>query len=209
MVLEQAVGAFVGLAGGHAETYAGAVAALRAPPRGYAEAMHLRRSLNGALAGAAAATVWAAQQPLDKRVFTYPYDDVELLGKLLTRGRAWPAAGVALHAVNGAVFGAAYAQVKPFLPGPSLVGGVLAGQVENLATWPLGRLVDRYHPAAKEIAPLRGTRALAQAAWRHLVFGLVLAELERRLNERGEEEPPEVPVSSNGHGDLEAALATA
>jgi len=171
--------------------------------------MHLRKSLNGALAGAAAATVWAAQQPLDKRAFDYPYDDVELLGKLITRGRAWPLAGLALHAVNGALFGAVYAQVRPFLPGPPLAGGVLAGQVENFASWPLGSLVDRYHPVAKEIPPLRGTRALAQATWRHLVFGLVLGELERRLNEPGEAEPPEVPVSSNGHGDLEAALATA
>ncbi len=171
--------------------------------------MHLRRSLNGALAGAAAATVWAAQQPLDKRAFSYPYDDVELLGKLITRGRAWPVAGLALHAVNGALFGAVYAQVKPFLPGPSLLGGVVAGQVENLATWPLGKLVDHHHPVAKEIPPLRGTRALSQGAWRHLVFGLVLGELERRLNERDEEQPPEVPASSNGHGDLEAALATA
>ena len=29
-----------------------------------------------------AAGVWAAQQPLDKRVFECGYDDVELLGKL-------------------------------------------------------------------------------------------------------------------------------
>lgn len=171
--------------------------------------MHLRKSLNGALAGAGAATVWAAQQPLDKRAFAYPYDDVELLGKLITRGRAWPVAGLALHAANGALFGAVYAQVRPFLPGPPLLAGVLAGQIENFATWPLGALVDRYHPAAKEIPPLRGPRALSQATWRHLVFGLVLGELERRLNERAEAEPPEVPASSNGHGDLEAALATA
>ena len=53
--------------------------------------MELRRTLNGALAGAAAAAAWAAQQPLDKRVFGSRYDDVELLGKLVTRGPAWPA----------------------------------------------------------------------------------------------------------------------
>ena len=57
--------------------------------------MELRRTLNGALAGAAAAAAWAAQQPLDKRVFGSRYDDVELLGKLVTRGPAWPAAGQA------------------------------------------------------------------------------------------------------------------
>ena len=55
------------------------------------------RTLRGALAGAAAAAVWAAQQPLDQRVFGVPYDDTELLGKWLTRGRAWRAVGLALH----------------------------------------------------------------------------------------------------------------
>src|SRR3954468_5091188 len=52
--------------------------------------MELRRPLNGALAGAAAAAAWAAQQPLDKRVFGSRYDDVELLGKLVTPGAAGP-----------------------------------------------------------------------------------------------------------------------
>ena len=47
--------------------------------------MDLRRTLNGGLAGALAAAVWAAQQPIDKRLFGSRYDDVELLGKLVTR----------------------------------------------------------------------------------------------------------------------------
>ena len=61
--------------------------------------MTLQRSLRGALAGGVAAAVWAAQQPLDKRVFESDYDDVELLGKLVTRGERWPAAGIALQTV--------------------------------------------------------------------------------------------------------------
>jgi drug/metabolite transporter (DMT)-like permease len=56
-----------------------------------------QRSVNGALAGAAAAAVWAAQQPLDKRLFRSEYDDVELLGRLVVRDSSWPLAGVALH----------------------------------------------------------------------------------------------------------------
>ena len=78
--------------------------------------MELRRPLNGALAGAAAAAAWAAQQPLDKRVFGSRYDDVELLGKLVTRGPAWPAAGLGLHMANGAMFGAAYALAPNIAP---------------------------------------------------------------------------------------------
>jgi hypothetical protein len=58
--------------------------------------MPSERTLRGALAGAVAAGVWAAQQPLDKRAFGVAYDDCELLGTLFTRGRyayrsAWPA----------------------------------------------------------------------------------------------------------------------
>jgi hypothetical protein len=172
--------------------------------------VNLKRSLNGALAGSLAAAVWAAQQPADKRAFGSAYDDVELLGKAVTRSDAWPAAGVALHAVNGAVFGAAYSQLRPFLLGPPLLRAVTMSLAEHLALWPVGRLVDRYHPARKELTPLTGnTRAFAQAAWRHLLFGLIVGEVERRLNVEGADEPPEVPVSSNGHGNIELAVGAA
>ncbi len=69
------------------------------------------RTLRGALAGAAAAGVWAAQQPLDKQVFGSDYDDVELLGKFVTSESAWLPIGLAMHLQNGALFGAAYANV--------------------------------------------------------------------------------------------------
>lgn len=170
--------------------------------------MELQRSLNGALAGMVAAGVWAAQQPLDKKVFESGYDDVELLGKLVVRDSSWPAAGAAFHLANGALFGAVYAQVRPFVPGHPLAAGVAAGLIEHFGSWPLGRLVDRYHPARGELTTLTGNRrALAMGAWRHLLFGVILGELERRLNAEDEaEEPPPVPVSSNGHGDIEAAV---
>jgi len=172
--------------------------------------MDVRRSVNGALAGAAAAAVWAAQQPADKRAFACGYDDVELLGKFVHRGQWWPAAGLALHVANGAAFGAVYAQARPFLPGPLAGRAVTAAMAEHVGLWPLGQLVDRYHPARGELTPLGGNRrAFAQATWRHLIFGLVLGELERRLNVEGVDEPPEVPVSSNGHGDIEIAVGAA
>jgi hypothetical protein len=173
--------------------------------------MELQRTLNGALAGAAAAAVWAIQQPLDKRVFGSRYDDVELLGKLVTRGPAWPAAGLGLHLANGAMFGAVYALARPLVPGPPIVAGVAAGMAEHVGFWPLGVLIDRHHPARTELEPLHGNRrAFAQATWRHLLFGVVLAELERRLNDKGEFEPLEgVPASSNCHGNLEHAAVGA
>jgi hypothetical protein len=101
------------------------------------------RTLRGAIAGALAAGVWAAQMPLDKRAFKSDFDDVALLGKGLTRGEAWPAAGWALHLQNGALFGAAYANIAPRMPMPSWARGPVAASAENLLTWPLTALTER------------------------------------------------------------------
>lgn len=173
--------------------------------------MGMNRTLGGALAGGLAAAVWAAQQPLDKRAFACGYDDVELLGKAVTRDRGWQAIGVAMHVQNGMAFGAVYAALRPLLPGPPVVWGLAAGLGEHVALWPLGRLVDRHHPARGDLTPLTGNRrAFAQAAWRHALFGLVLGVVEARLNDRSADEPPApVPVESNGHGSIERAAATA
>jgi hypothetical protein len=174
------------------------------------------RALRGALAGAAAAAVWAAQQPLDKRAFACDYDDVELLGKLVTRGPAWPAAGLALHVGNGAAFGATYAVSFAGAPAlasvPPAARGLLAALVEHVALWPAGRLADRFHPARGELAVLTGNRrAFWQAAWRHALFGVLLGELEARLNgggPDGDEDPAPAYAAahSNGHGSLEDAV---
>jgi hypothetical protein len=173
--------------------------------------MELRRTVNGALAGAVGATVWAAQQPLDKRVFGSSYDDVELLGKLVTRGPGWQASGLAMHIANGAVFGAVYALVRPLVPLPPVVTGAAAGLAEHAAFWPFTRVIDAHHPARAELEPLWGNRsAFAQATWRHLLFGVIVGALEARLNAEGEFEPLEgVPVSSNGHGNIERAAVGA
>jgi hypothetical protein len=140
----------------------------------------------GAAAGAVGAAAWAAQQPLDKRVFRSDYDDVELLGKLVTRRRWWPLPGLVLHIANGALFGAAYALARSRLPGPGWARGLLAAQVENFGLWPLVRVTDRYHPAREELSRLGGNRqALAQATWRHAIFGIVLGALMQRRNRAG------------------------
>lgn len=149
--------------------------------------------------------MWALQQPLDKRVFDSRYDDVELLGKSVTRNDAWLPLGLVLHAGNGALFGAIYANLAPAMPIPAPLRGPAAAMAEHFALWPLGAVSDRIHPARKDLPRLRGNRiAFAQAAWRHLLFGLVLGELERRVNAEPEPAPPEQPAdySSNGHGSL-------
>jgi hypothetical protein len=169
------------------------------------------RTLRGALAGAAADAVWAAQQPLDRRVFGVAYDDTEVLGRwLVPSGDGWQPAGVALHVLNGAVFGAAYANVAPSLPVPAALRGPLAGLAEHLATWPGTAVLDRVHPARSQLPQLWGSnRAFAQATWRHVLFGFVLGELERRLNPPEEIVAPvdDAVVSTNGHGSVEHVVA--
>jgi hypothetical protein len=87
---------------------------------------------------------------------------------------------------------------------------VVAALAEHFASWPLARFSDRHHPARGDLVALAGDRrALAQATWRHFLFGAVLGELERRLNAEDEFEPPEVPISSNGHGNIEHAAVGA
>jgi uncharacterized protein DUF6789 len=145
----------------------------------------LQTSLRGAVAGAVATVVMTLEQPLDKRLFDSKYDDVEILGKLVTRGDDWQPIGFALHVQNGAILGAAYVRLKPALPGSAVLRGLLTGLVEHLATWPMTGLVDRYHPARKELPKLADNRrAFAQATIRHAVFGIVLGLLEDALNAR-------------------------
>ena len=146
----------------------------------------LQTSVRGAVAGALATVVMTLEQPLDKRLFHSRYDDVEILGKLFTRGEHWRPIGVVLHVQNGAIFGAAYAHLKPSLPGPPVLRGLLVGLVEHVAAWPLTVVFDRYHPAREELPKLAASRrAFGQATIRHAVFGIVLGLIEDALDDRG------------------------
>lgn len=171
-------------------------------------AIDAARTARGALAGATAAALWAAAQPIDKRLFDSRYDDVELLGRAATHGDGWYPAGLAIHVGNGAIFGGVYANIAPSLPLPVWARGPVVAVVENIALWPLGRLSDRFHPQRDKLPRLTGNRrAYAQATWRHVVFGVALGELERRLNPPEPEPETDVSVfvSSNGHGRIEHA----
>ena len=168
------------------------------------------RALRGAVSGAIAAAVWALQQPLDKRLFSSRFDDVELLGTSVTTDDGWYPIGFAMHMTNGALFGAVYANLAPRMPIPAPLRGPAAAMVENFGSWPLVAITDHLHPARDRLPKLSGNRsALLQATWRHLLFGVVLGELERRMNAEPEppEPEPEAHYSSNGHGSLEHALS--
>jgi hypothetical protein len=128
-----------------------------------------------ALAGAAAATVWALLEPLDQRLFRYGYSDVAVHGKLVTRGPAWRPVGYALHAANGAMFGVAYDELKRRRHWSAMQLALL----EHVALYPLSALVDRYHPArgTDGVPELVGLRPFGQATVRHAVFGALLGKL--------------------------------
>ena len=132
-----------------------------------------------ALAGAAAATVWALLEPIDRRLFRSDYSDVALLGKLVTRGPAWRPVGFALHGLNGALFGLAFHELRRRLQADPRRLALVLALVENVALYPLAVVVDRHHPARGEpgLAPLLRFRAFAQETVRHAVFGAVLGRL--------------------------------
>ena len=139
-----------------------------------------------AAAGGLGAAIWAAQQPLDKRVFGAGYDDVELLGKLVTRQR-WRTAGWAAHVGNGVAFGLAYSEVLRRTPDVSpVVSAQLMAQAENFGLYPLAAVVDRVHPARHELEPAFGLRQLGQATWRHALFGVVLGVAAERACRDGQ-----------------------
>ena len=135
-----------------------------------------------AAAGAAAAAVWALQEPLDERLLRCDYSDVALLGKAVTSGPGWRIAGLVIHVVNGAIFGLAFHEIRRRLRLDSRWLALGVALAEHVGLYPLSYFVDRYHPARGEpgVPPLlTNPRAFAQATWRHTLFGVVLGRLSR------------------------------
>lgn len=132
-----------------------------------------------ACAGAAAALVWGAVEPIDKRLLRNDYSDVALLGKFVTRSRAWPIAGVAIHALNGAMFGLAFHEVRERTSLKPRRLALALALTEHVALFPLSYFVDHNHPARGEpgVRNVLSPRGFAQATARHALFGAVLGRL--------------------------------
>ena len=113
--------------------------------------------------------MWAAVEPFDRRFFRLDYSDVALLGKLVTRSRWWPAAGLALHAANGAAFGIAFDQLQRATGARPRRLALSLALAENIATFPLASQLERWHPASGEpgVASFWNARGFAQATLRH------------------------------------------
>jgi hypothetical protein len=109
--------------------------------------------IRAAAAGAAAAAVWAAVEPLDRRLFRCDYSDVALVG-------------LPLHLVNGALFGLAWDELRRR---GIRVPAAAAAIAEHTALWPL--------LALRRPDVVRSPRAFAQGVARHALFGAVLGRL--------------------------------
>ena len=159
----------------------------------------MTRRARAAAAGAAAAAAWAVVEPLDRRLFRFPYSDVALLGKAVTRGPLWRPVGLAFHAANGAVAGIAFDEANRRLGGSTTRNAIGFALAEHLVLYPLTALTDRFHPARgdRDLPPLAGsTRGFAQATFRHLLFGIGLALLAPRppIADRRALALPETPL---------------
>jgi hypothetical protein len=126
------------------------------------------------LAGIVAAGVWAAAEPaLGRALGVAWYSDRRLLGGLF---RVGPGAAIAIHLVNGAVFGATFERLG--LRGP--LSGIAMAQAESLSLWPAMSVVDRVHEDRRSGAwpPLWGNRRVfAYEVAAHALFGAVLGGL--------------------------------
>lgn len=139
----------------------------------------VRRAARGAAAGAVAAGVWSALEPLAARAIGTTYTDVRLLGRLASPAR-WRVAGAVVHVANGAAFGAVFG-----LAGRGgLRDGLAWTGAETLATWPGMALMDRIHPDRRSghwpEPLLTDRRVFAQEVVMHGVFGTVLGLMTRR-----------------------------
>jgi len=119
--------------------------------------------VRAAAAGAVAAVVWGLQEPFDQRLFGCEYSDVLLLG----RGNC--PLGLAVHAVNGAVFGLAFDLVRSRVDVEQRRLALGLALAEHVALWPLIGVVNR--------SLASNPRAFAQSTYRHALFGVLLGRL--------------------------------
>jgi hypothetical protein len=129
--------------------------------------------IRGALAGAVAAGIWNAYDPLLKRVFASPYADSEVLGPFITTGRYEWLANLVTHMGGGAAFGFAFERIG----GRGVRAGVAAAVVENTVVWPVIGRHEPIHPKRKsgEWPPLlTNGRAFTSATVGHAIFGVLL-----------------------------------
>lgn len=147
-----------------------------------------RQSVSNALiAGSLAALAYAGAMNIDIALTHYPTSDLQVL-EGLARGRQSrvPWVGFLGHLANGAGLGVLYMGIQRWLPGPAWVRGIIFSEGFILLIWPTTPLLDRFHPLIRQgqLPPFARRVAFFQNLSRHLIFGLVLGESLRLLQQR-------------------------
>jgi hypothetical protein len=106
------------------------------------------RRLPPPVAGAVAALVWAAVEPVTARIFRTNYSDVRLVG-------------LPIHIGNGAAFGVVHSRVR--------INPLAFALLEHVTLWPLVGLFDR--------DSVKDPRAFLKSGTEHALFGALLARL--------------------------------
>lgn len=139
----------------------------------------MTRNVRGGIAGAVAATIWTAADPVLERAFRTPYADAKLLGPFITQGPLEPVANAATHAAGGFAFGYLFSRFG----GRGPKNGVAAAVAENTIFWPLLAVFDRIHPKRRSgewPQLVSNPRVFAQATTGHALFGVLLGLLSPR-----------------------------
>lgn len=129
-------------------------------------------------AGLAAGSAYLAATWADSKLSSHPFNDLKLVGQMVTtRSPWWQLQGLAGHYGFSVVMALLYARYgRVLLPGPGWLKGVLFLMLENVALYPLGLLIDRYHAGVKagELAPMMTWKTFWGQVVRHVAFGAVL-----------------------------------
>jgi hypothetical protein len=139
------------------------------------------RPLRAAAAGVVATAVYSLVMAADQRLTGNHFSDVRFIAGLLGRpSRQRTLLAWGLHLLNGALLGEVYAVlVRPRLPGPRWLRGIIFGEGFIASVWWLTPLADRFHPLIRQgrLPRLATWTSFLQNVLRHLVFGLTLALL--------------------------------
>ena len=145
-----------------------------------AESVDVPRAVGAGLAAGSAylAAVWA-----DSKLSSHPFNDLKLVGQMVTtRSPWWQMQGLAGHYGFSVVMALLYARyARAALPGPGWLKGIIFLNIENLALYPAGLLIDRYHAGVRagELPRMMTWKTFAGQVVRHIVFGLTLGLLYR------------------------------
>ncbi len=134
-------------------------------------------------AGLAAGSAYLAAMWVDSKLSSHPFNDLKLVGQMVTtRSPWWQLQGLGGHYGFSVVMALLYARyARAVLPGPGWLKGIIFLNIENLALYPAGLLIDRYHAGVRvgELPRMMTWKTFWGQVIRHVAFGAVLGLLYR------------------------------